>query len=109
MKITDEMVEAACEASEGYWGPSIPAVTRQIVRNRNRRVLEAGLAAQPDTTSLGLSREEIRAEVDQVIRNAYYAAWRESRKRPTAMAPRLDIDWTQPGGVQILEVWKDGR
>ena len=57
-------------------------------------------------TSLGLTRAELRSEIDELIRNAYYAAWRESRRRPDAMAPGLDIDWTQPGGVRLTEIWE---
>lgn len=59
-------------------------------------------------TSLGLTSAEIRAEVDELIRNAYYEGWRESRRRPNTPAPRLDIDWTQPGGVRVTEIWGDG-
>lgn len=43
VEIPEAAVEAACEASEGYWGPSIPAATRVMVRDRNRRVIAAAL------------------------------------------------------------------
>lgn len=56
-------------------------------------------------TSLGLTRAEIRAEVDELIRNAYAEGWREAKQRPDPEPPVLEVDWTQPGGVRITEVW----
>jgi hypothetical protein len=56
-------------------------------------------------TSLGLARQELRAEIDEMIRNAYAEGWREAKQRPEVDPPVLEIDWTQPGGVQITEIW----
>jgi hypothetical protein len=53
VEIPDAAIEAACEVSEGYWGPAIPAATRAMVRDRNRRII---VAARP---YLMPSREEI--------------------------------------------------
>jgi hypothetical protein len=60
-----------------------------------------------DMTSLGLTRAELRAEVDELIRNAYAEGWREARQRPDLDPPELQIDWTQPGGVRVTEVWAE--
>lgn len=60
-------------------------------------------------TSLGLTRAELRAEVDELIRNAYAGGWRESKRWPNRKnPPQIEIDWTQPGGVRISEIWEDG-
>lgn len=56
-------------------------------------------------TSLGLTRQELRAEIDELIRNAYVEGWREAKRRPETEPPALKIDWTQPGGVRVTELW----
>lgn len=55
-------------------------------------------------TSLGLTRQELRAEIDELIRNAYAEGWREAKERPDVDPPALEIHWGQPGGVQITEM-----
>jgi hypothetical protein len=60
-----------------------------------------------DMTSLGLSRSEIRAEIEEMIQNAYAEGWREAKRWPHIQnPPTLEIDWTQPGGVRIAELWR---
>lgn len=54
---------------------------------------------------LGLARTELRDEIDEMIRNAYREGWREAKQRSDEDPPLLEVDWTQPGGVRINELW----
>lgn len=56
---------------------------------------------QPDTVTM--ERSLLRSEVEDLIRNAYREGWTESRRRPNQKCPRLEIDWTNPGGVGVRE------
>lgn len=56
---------------------------------------------------LGLTRAEVRSEIDEMIRNAYAEGWREAKRRPDQDPPELEIDWTQPSGVRITETWAE--
>src|SRR5690349_14333175 len=60
---------------------------------------------QAGVTSLGLTRSEIRDEVDELIRNAYAEGWREAKRRPDSEPPLLDIKWTGTRGVLVTEMW----
>jgi hypothetical protein len=62
-------------------------------------------AVEAGMTSLGLTRQELRAEISEMIRNAYAEGWREAKRRLDIDPPALEIDWTRPGGVQITELW----
>ena len=64
-----------------------------------------GVGVSDEATSLGLTRPQIRDEVDELIRNDYAEGWREAKQRPEIEPPALEIDWTQPGGVRITELW----
>lgn len=56
---------------------------------------------------LQLEREEadkeiLRADVEEVIRNAYNTAWMESKRWPNRkQPPRLEITWDVPDGIRI--------
>ena len=51
-------------------------------------------------------REAFREDVEEVIRNAYAAGWTESKRWPNrSQPPELEIDWSQPGGIRIVELW----